>query len=143
MRPESSGGPSDHGPWEVDATHDGPASGPPPGGSRCAPPAVRRAAAPSYTWDVSAPVSPAEGAAAPAVAIDGLVMRYGDKVAVDELSLTVERATITAVLGPNGAGKTTTLETAEGYRTPAGRHGPGARARPGPRPAVPCSPASA
>ena len=45
-------------------------------------------------------------------------MRYGDKVAVDDLSLTVERATITAVLGPNGAGKTTTLETAEGYRTP-------------------------
>jgi ABC-2 type transport system ATP-binding protein len=45
-------------------------------------------------------------------------MRYGDKVAVDELSLTVERHTITAVLGPNGAGKTTTLETCEGYRKP-------------------------
>src|SRR4051812_41363845 len=45
-------------------------------------------------------------------------MRYGEKVAVDSLSLLVERATITAVLGPNGAGKTTTLETAEGYRRP-------------------------
>lgn len=45
-------------------------------------------------------------------------MRYGDKVAVDELSLTVERGSITAVLGPNGAGKTTTLETCEGYRRP-------------------------
>src|SRR6478735_4186595 len=56
--------------------------------------------------------------ASPAVAVDGLVMRYGDKVAVDSLSLTVERATITAVLGPNGAGKTTTLETCEGYRRP-------------------------
>lgn len=55
---------------------------------------------------------------APAVAVDGLVMRYGDKVAVDGLSLTVERSTITAVLGPNGAGKTTTLETCEGYRKP-------------------------
>ncbi len=54
----------------------------------------------------------------PAVAVDGLVMRYGDKVAVDGLSLEVERATITAVLGPNGAGKTTTLETCEGYRRP-------------------------
>jgi ABC-2 type transport system ATP-binding protein len=54
----------------------------------------------------------------PAVAVDGLVMRYGDKVAVDALSLTVERQTITAVLGPNGAGKTTTLETCEGYRAP-------------------------
>lgn len=45
-------------------------------------------------------------------------MRYGDKVAVDGLSLAVERHTITAVLGPNGAGKTTTLETCEGYRRP-------------------------
>jgi ABC-type branched-subunit amino acid transport system ATPase component len=30
-------------------------------------------------------------AADPAVSVDGLVMRYGDKVAVDGLSLTVER----------------------------------------------------
>jgi ABC-2 type transport system ATP-binding protein len=64
----------------------------------------------SYTGEVSD--------AAPAVVVDGLVMRYGDKVAVDELSLTVDRGTITAVLGPNGAGKTTTLETCEGYRRP-------------------------
>ncbi|WP_245155903.1 ABC transporter ATP-binding protein [Nocardioides sp. 503] len=56
--------------------------------------------------------------AIPAVSVDGLVMRYGDKLAVDGLSLTVEQQTITAVLGPNGAGKTTTLETCEGYRTP-------------------------
>ena len=55
-----------------------------------------------------------------AVLVDGLVMRYGDKVAVDDLSLTVDRHTITAVLGPNGAGKTTTLETCEGYRRPHG-----------------------
>jgi len=56
--------------------------------------------------------------ASPAVEIDGLVMRYGDKVAVDRLSLEVARGSITAVLGPNGAGKTTTLETCEGYRAP-------------------------
>jgi ABC-2 type transport system ATP-binding protein len=65
---------------------------------------------------VSAPDPSAESA--PAVEVDGLVMRYADKVAVDRLSLTVERGSITAVLGPNGAGKTTTLETAEGYRAP-------------------------
>ena len=59
---------------------------------------------------------------APAVEIDGLVMRYGDKVAVDGLSLTVERRSITAVLGPNGAGKTTTLETCEGFRRPQAGH---------------------
>jgi ABC-2 type transport system ATP-binding protein len=45
-------------------------------------------------------------------------MRYGDTRAVDGLSLTVERGTVTAVLGPNGAGKTTTLETCEGFRAP-------------------------
>jgi ABC-2 type transport system ATP-binding protein len=45
-------------------------------------------------------------------------MRYGEKVAVDGLTLDVPRGTITAVLGPNGAGKTTTLETCEGYRKP-------------------------
>ena len=54
----------------------------------------------------------------PAVEVSGLVMRYGDKVAVDGLDLTVDEHTITAVLGPNGAGKTTTLETCEGYRRP-------------------------
>src|SRR3546814_2127250 len=47
-------------------------------------------------------------------------MRYGQKVAVDELSLRVERGSITSVLGPNGAGKTTTLETCEGFRRPLG-----------------------
>lgn len=52
----------------------------------------------------------------PAVRVDGLVMRYGDRTAVDDLSFDVEAHTITAVLGPNGAGKTTTLETCEGYR---------------------------
>src|SRR3954463_8841905 len=47
-------------------------------------------------------------------------MEYGEKVAVDGLSLRVARGSITAVLGPNGAGKTTTLETCEGYRQPHG-----------------------
>ncbi len=45
-------------------------------------------------------------------------MTYGDKRAVDGLSLTVARGSVTAVLGPNGAGKTTVLETCEGYRRP-------------------------
>ena len=58
--------------------------------------------------------------ASPAVEIDGLVMAYGDKVAVRGVSLEVARGSVTAVLGPNGAGKTTTLETCEGYRRPQG-----------------------
>ena len=59
-----------------------------------------------------------EPASDAAVDVRGLVMRYGDKVAVDDLSLIVARGSVTAVLGPNGAGKTTTLETCEGYRRP-------------------------
>jgi ABC-2 type transport system ATP-binding protein len=55
---------------------------------------------------------------ATAVEVVDLVKRYGDKSAVDGLSLTVERGSTTAVLGPNGAGKTTTLETCEGYQRP-------------------------
>ena len=53
---------------------------------------------------------------AAAVAVTGLVKRYGGKTAVDGLDLTVARGSVTAVLGPNGAGKTTTIETCEGYR---------------------------
>ena len=58
--------------------------------------------------------------ASPAVEVDDLRMAYGATTAVDGLSLTVARGSITAVLGPNGAGKTTTLETCEGYRRPQG-----------------------
>jgi len=54
----------------------------------------------------------------PAVEVAGLVKRYGSKIAVDGLDLTIARGAITAVLGPNGAGKTTTIETCEGYRRP-------------------------
>jgi ABC-2 type transport system ATP-binding protein len=56
----------------------------------------------------------------PAVEITGLVKRYGTKTAVQDLDLTVERGSLTAVLGPNGAGKTSTIECCEGYRRPDG-----------------------
>ncbi|MGW6276029.1 ABC transporter ATP-binding protein [Kribbella sp. NPDC055071] len=53
-----------------------------------------------------------------AVEIDNLVVRYGEKTAVDGLSLTVTGGTVTSVLGPNGAGKTTTVESCGGFRRP-------------------------
>ncbi len=53
----------------------------------------------------------------PAVEIEGLTVRYGDLVAVDDVSFTARHGEVTAVLGPNGAGKTTTIEVCEGYRT--------------------------
>jgi ABC-2 type transport system ATP-binding protein len=50
------------------------------------------------------------------VELRGLVKRYGQARAVDDLDLTAPRGQITAVLGPNGAGKTTTVEICEGLR---------------------------
>jgi ABC-2 type transport system ATP-binding protein len=56
---------------------------------------------------------------APAIEVQELSIRYGDHVAVDRVSFTVEPATVVALLGPNGAGKTSTVETLEGYRRPS------------------------
>jgi ABC-2 type transport system ATP-binding protein len=51
------------------------------------------------------------------VDVQGLTVRYGDLVAVRDVSFTAEAGMVTAVLGPNGAGKTSTIEVCEGYRT--------------------------
>jgi ABC-2 type transport system ATP-binding protein len=55
-----------------------------------------------------------------AVAVDGLVKRYGAATAVAGARLVARRGAVTAVLGPNGAGKTTTIECCEGLRHPDG-----------------------
>src|SRR5450432_1006697 len=48
----------------------------------------------------------------------GLSKRYGDTLAVDNLSFTVEPGRITGFLGPNGAGKTTTMRLILGLDRP-------------------------
>jgi len=54
--------------------------------------------------------------------VDGLVVHYGKRVAVDGLSLTLRHGEIAALLGPNGAGKSTTLLALAGAVMPsAGR----------------------
>ena len=59
-----------------------------------------------------------EAAATPALAVSGLVKRFGTTVAVDRLDLTLRTGTVLALLGPNGAGKTTTVEICEGFQRP-------------------------
>jgi len=48
----------------------------------------------------------------------GLTKRYGDTLAVDDLSFRVEPGKITGFLGPNGAGKTTTMRLILGLDHP-------------------------
>jgi ABC-2 type transport system ATP-binding protein len=48
----------------------------------------------------------------------GLTKRYGDKIAVDDLSFTVRPGIVTGFLGPNGAGKSTTMRMILGLDRP-------------------------
>jgi len=48
----------------------------------------------------------------------GLTKRYGDKLAVDDLTFTVRPGVVTGFLGPNGAGKSTTMRLILGLDTP-------------------------
>jgi ABC-2 type transport system ATP-binding protein len=52
----------------------------------------------------------------PVVTVEHLKKRYGDLVAVDDVTFTVERGEIFGILGPNGCGKTTTVECLQGLR---------------------------
>ena len=57
-----------------------------------------------------------------AIVLDQLVVRFGQFVAVDRLSLSIREGELFGFLGPNGAGKTTTIRVLIGGRTPsAGR----------------------
>ncbi|HSZ38327.1 MAG TPA: ATP-binding cassette domain-containing protein [Trebonia sp.] len=52
------------------------------------------------------------------IEVRGLTKRYGDKVAVNDLSFSIEPGTVTGFLGPNGAGKTTTMRCILGLDYP-------------------------
>ena len=52
------------------------------------------------------------------VRLDEVTKRFEDVVAVDELSLEIERGSFFALLGPSGCGKTTTLRMIGGFEEP-------------------------
>jgi ABC-2 type transport system ATP-binding protein len=53
-----------------------------------------------------------------ALQVQGLSKRYGDLLAVDDLTLQVKKGEIFGFLGPNGAGKTTTINMIVGLQRP-------------------------
>ena len=52
------------------------------------------------------------------IEVRNLAKRYGQQVALDGVSFTVEQGEIFGILGPNGAGKTTAVECMAGLRRP-------------------------
>ena len=56
----------------------------------------------------------------PIVTTNRLTKHYGERAAVDQVSLTVRRGEVYGFLGPNGAGKTTTLRMLVGLVRPTG-----------------------
>jgi ABC-2 type transport system ATP-binding protein len=53
-----------------------------------------------------------------AITVQHLVKRYGDFVAVNDVSFSIKQGEIFGMIGPNGAGKTTTVECISGLRVP-------------------------
>ena len=53
------------------------------------------------------------------IEINNLTTRYGDFLAVDNISFNVEKGKILGFLGPNGAGKTTTMRIITGFMPPS------------------------
>ena len=51
------------------------------------------------------------------VVVENLTVKYGDLVAVNDVSFEAPTGAVTVILGPNGAGKTSTIEVCEGFRT--------------------------
>src|SRR3954454_893264 len=52
------------------------------------------------------------------IRLDEVVKRFGDTLAVDRLTLEIERGAFYALLGPSGCGKTTTLRMIGGFEDP-------------------------
>ncbi|MQA73491.1 MAG: ATP-binding cassette domain-containing protein [Solirubrobacterales bacterium] len=78
---------------------------------QAASPSVRDRASPARAHADSSAVDPVVG-------VRSLTKRFGEVVAVQDLTFSLEASTVTGFLGPNGAGKTTTLRLLLGLAAP-------------------------
>jgi branched-chain amino acid transport system ATP-binding protein len=70
----------------------------------------------------TSPASESEQSPAPLLRLDGLAVRYGNAVALEDVSFTVPAGAVTALLGANGAGKSTLARAVAGLvRTATGQ----------------------
>lgn len=58
--------------------------------------------------------------AAKSLRVDGLTVRYGNVIAVDEVGFTLEPGRVTGLIGPNGAGKTSLIDALTGFTRSTG-----------------------
>ena len=58
------------------------------------------------------------GAGGPLLEVDGVSVRFGALLALNQVSLEIHRGEIVAIIGPNGAGKTTLLNVISGFYHP-------------------------
>jgi ABC-2 type transport system ATP-binding protein len=70
------------------------------------------------TGDASRDIAQLAQATDAVISVRSLTKRYGEVVAVDDMSFSLQAGTITGFLGPNGAGKTTTLRLLLGLAAP-------------------------
>jgi ABC-type branched-subunit amino acid transport system ATPase component len=50
--------------------------------------------------------------------VEGIIVRFGGNVAVDDVSITAEPGHVTGLIGPNGAGKSTMFDVLNGFTIP-------------------------
>ena len=72
--------------------------------------------------DVSEPFDPDHDprVAAKSLHVDGLTVRYGTVIAVDDVGFTLEPGRVTGLIGPNGAGKTSLIDALTGFTRSTG-----------------------